>query len=219
MSFLVDNQHVNLADSLYYGYTSYNLISDNSHPNYTIVDTTPYIAISSGYHQLGLTQAGISSYLVNLSSYFESGGRYSVFVVDTLQHGQLKYVLYQDDYKTPDDSSKSQIRFLNLSPDAPSMDVWAFPNAGLDGTRVFTNQSYPLNSYGNVLNSQAFISMKAGAYYFIATESGTNNILLEGGMILRGKSIVTIYAKGLLSATSVEKKLDVGVIRYIPKTF
>src|SRR5450432_2499777 len=72
MSFLVDNQQVNLSDSLYYGYTSFNLISDNSHPNYTIVDTTPYVTISSGYHQLGLVQSGIASYLVNLSSYFES---------------------------------------------------------------------------------------------------------------------------------------------------
>ena len=219
MFVLIDDQHVSLADSLYYGFTSFNLISDYSHPNYTIIDTTPYVTISAGYHQLGLIQAGASSYLVNLSNYFGSGSRYSVFVVDTLQHGQLKSVLYEDKYNTPDDSSKSQVRFLNLSPDAPAMDVWAFKNAGPNGVKLFANQSYPLYSYGNVLNSQAFTTVDVGPYYFIATEAGTNNVLLEGGLILRGKSIVTIYAKGLVSATDGDRKLDVGIIRYIPKTF
>jgi len=219
MFVLLDNQQVSLADSLYYGFTSFNLISDSSHPNFTITDTTPYVTISAGYHQLGLVQAGSSSYLVNLSNYFGSGSKYSVFVIDTLQHGQLKSVLYEDKYNTPDDSSKSQIRFLNLSPDAPSMDVWAYPNAGLDGYKLFANQSFPLYSYGNILNSQAFTTIKAGPYYFIATEAGTNNVLLEGGLILPGKSVITIYAKGLLSVTTGDRKLDVGIIRYIPKTF
>ncbi|HMH33219.1 MAG TPA: DUF4397 domain-containing protein [Puia sp.] len=217
MNLFVDNQQVELQDSLSYGWTSFRIIQDNSHPNYTISDTTPYVSINSGYHQLGLSQTGPNNNLVNITNYFESGANYSVFIVDTVQHGQLKYVLFRD-HLDPPDSSKSQVRFVNLSVDAPPMDVWAFPNGGNDGYKIFSNQSYPLTSYGNLLNSESFVSVKAGPYYFIATVAGTSQILLEGGLILPGKSMATIYAKGLLSGTE-DQKLGVGIIRYIPKVF
>ena len=212
MSFFIDNQHIDLPDSLYYGNTIFTTILDSSYPNNPIRYTLPYLTIQSGYHQLSFGQVGMNGYLVNLNSYFKSGGNYSVFVVDTLQHGQLKYVLL-DDNLIPPDSSKCQIRFVNLSADAPGMDIWAFPDAGVNGFKIFSDQSYPLYSYNNILNSEAFTTLKAGPYYFIATVAGTNHILLEGGLKLPGRSVVTIYAKGLLSSSN-DQKLDVGVILY-----
>jgi hypothetical protein len=208
LNFFVDNQQVQLPDSLGYGSTEFFTLQ-----NYIYSDKTPYKNIEYGYKQLGFMTPGASNFLVSFNNYFQSGAKYSIFITDTVSHGQLRYVLLEDKF-TPSDSGKAQLRFLNLSPDAPPMDVWVFPNAGTSGYRLFTSRVYPAFDYSSIPEAQAFTTLPAIPYYIIATLAGTTQILLEGGLIVPSRSVITIYAKGLVSGTG-NNQLDVGIIQYI----
>jgi hypothetical protein len=214
LNFFIDDQAVQLPDSLTYGTTALFTLSNNPNPSNPLSGYTPYLSVNYGYRNLTVRMPGINNNLVNVGGYFEPGAKYSLFIADSLTHGQLQYVLLQDKYGFPD-STECQLRFLNLSPDAPPMDLWAFWKAGQYGTRIFTNSPFiPYNS-NTIPQVQAFSSIKAGPYYFIAAVSGTSNILLQGGLFLQGGSVVTIYAKGLVYGKGTNQ-LDVGVIQYLP---
>jgi hypothetical protein len=213
LNLFIDNQAVLLPDSLTYGMTTLFTLSHNNDPSNPLSGITHYMNISYGYRQMSFKMPGTINNLVSVNNYFEPGDKYSLFIADTLTHGQLQYVLLQDKVNYPD-SSKSQVRFINLSPDAPSMDVWGFFNAGTDGTKIFSNRGFIPYHNSTIPEVQSFTSIKAGPYYFIATEAGTGNIILEGGLILPGGSVVTIYARGLVSGTG-DKQIAVGVIEYV----
>lgn len=147
-----------------------------------------------------------------MNGYFEPGIAYSVFITDSLRHGQAQYVLLQDSLGKAD-SAQAQLRFINLSPDAPPMDIYAFYDAGQNGSEVFSNREYPAHNSGAIPELQKFVRIKAGPYYFYAVASGTNTVLLEGGLVLAANSVTTIYAKGWMNGTGTDA-LDVGIIRY-----
>jgi hypothetical protein len=214
ISFFVDNQQVQLTDSLAFGTTAFFNLANNAHPDNPLSGFTPYTDVSYGYRELefGFPHAGY--YVAEMKNYFEPGVKYSVFVADTLEHGQLQCVMLRDDLSILD-SGKAQIRFINLAPDAPAMDLWAFPYAvQADGYKLFSNRAFPIYDYNSVLTAQEFSIINAGPYYFAATVAGTPSILLQGGLIVPNQSVVTIYSKGLLSGTG-DKQLDVGVIEYL----
>ncbi|HVM87254.1 MAG TPA: DUF4397 domain-containing protein [Puia sp.] len=206
--FYVDDSLVPLPVSLLFGSTEFFPVENSENTN-----KTPYKYILSGYREIGFRKSGGNVYQVFFNQYFEAGSRYSIFLADTITHGQLKYIVLKDNTGLPD-STKSQIRFINLSPDAPAMDIWVFPDAGNDGYKLFTNRSYAVLDYSVLLESQTFKTINAGPYYFVATAAGTSDIIMEGGLILPGRSVITVYAKGLVS-TSGTDQLDVGVIEYI----
>jgi Domain of unknown function (DUF4397) len=213
LSFFLDNQQVQLPDSLSYGTTAFFNVANNPNPSNPLTGSTPYENVSYGYRQLGFGFPNTPSYLASMKNYFEPGAYYSVFIADTIEYGQLQCILMKDDL-TFLDSGKAQIRFVNLSPDAPGMDLWAFPDANTSaGYQLFSNRVFPVYNYGAVLESQQFSTINSGPYYFAAIQTGTSNVLLQGGLIVPNKSVVTIYAKGLLLGTG-EKQLDVGVIEY-----
>ena len=147
-----------------------------------------------------------------MNNYFKLGVNYSLFITDTITHGQAQCVLLQDNIGTSD-STHGQIRFLNLSPNSPPLDLYAFINAGAAGYKVFSSCGYLPNDNTSLVNAQSFSQIVAAPYYFIATQAGTDNIVLEGGFIVNAKSINTIYAKGFVGGTGVNA-VDVGIISY-----
>jgi len=208
----INNQKTFLLDSPFsYGETTYSSYINYGNEIAPVTIETPYINIPSGYQQLsfGISSENIST---SFSNYFQPGGSYSIFVTDTIEHGQLQCILLQDNIGKAD-STKGQIRFLNLSSDVPPLDVWAFPNAGQDGFKVFSNCSYLGDDFNSVLKSQSFSYLPAGPYYFIAAVAGTTQVLLEGGLIVRKQSINSIFTKGFVSGTN-ERTLGIGVISY-----
>ncbi|MBS1946879.1 MAG: DUF4397 domain-containing protein [Bacteroidetes bacterium] len=205
--FYIDDSLVALPSSLFFGNTEFFSLQNPGH-----TDKTPYMNILSGYRELCFKKNGGNNFQIHFNEYFEPGLRYSIFIADTVTHGQLKYLLLKDNIARPD-SGKAQLRFINLSPDAPPMDIWVFPNAGNVGYKLFTNRSYAVSNYTESIKSQIFTTIDAGPYYFVATQAGTYNIIMEGGLILAGRGVITIYAKGLLATTGLEQ-LDVGLIEY-----
>ena len=81
------------------------------------------------------------------------------------------------------------------------------------GAGIFSGCGYLPNDYNSVISGQSFIKMPVGAYYFVATQSETYNVVLEGGLIIKPQSVVTIYAKGFVGGSG-PNAVDVGVISY-----
>src|SRR5579862_181517 len=163
--FYVDNQQVHLPDSpLSFGTTTYATYINNSNQINPTVQTLPYIKIPTGYNKISLNSSSPSGYNL-MSNYFQNGANYSVFVTDTIIHGQFSSVILEDNIGLGDTSS-GQVRFLNLSPDAPALDVYAFADAGPNGYRVFSGCGYLPNDYSSLVNGESFTSMTYGPYYF-----------------------------------------------------
>ncbi|HLY69655.1 MAG TPA: DUF4397 domain-containing protein [Puia sp.] len=213
--FYVDNHFIPLPDSPFsFGTTTFHTyINAGNQINPTILNL-PYIKIPAGYRQLSFNSVSPDG-AFSMTSYFKLGVNYSIFIADTVAHGQAQCVLLQDNIGVTD-STHGLIRFINLSPDSPPMDLYAFIDAGMTGYKVFSNCGYLPNDNNSVVNAQSFSTIDAAPYYFIATETGTNNIILEGGLIINGKSVVTIYAKGFVAGTG-ENAVGVGVISYQQK--
>jgi hypothetical protein len=215
LQFFLNNKIISLADSpLSYGNTTFATYINNGNQINPDTAILPYINIPSGYQQLGFGSYDSHNIFTIFNSNFQSGGNYSVFITDTIKHGQITSVLLQDKIGASD-STKGQIRFLNLSPDAPPLDVWAYPNAGYNGYKIFSGCAYLPNDYNSLLSAQSFSLIDKGPYYFVATIAGTADIVLEGGLIIPGQSVVTIYAKGFVGGTG-NNEIGVGVIEYKP---
>ncbi len=196
----IGNTRISLPDSpLDYGSTTYSSYITGTNTLVPVTHTIPYIRIPSGFQQINFTTPSSSHFLVSVSNYFAAGNYYSVFVTDSSSHGQLPYVLIQDFIRATD-TSQAQIRFLNLSPDAPPMDIWAFPNAGVNGYKLFSNCAYLPTNDGQIQAADTFALIKPDPYYFVGAQAGTYNALISGGLIVRGQSISTIYSLGYLSS-------------------
>ena len=174
----------------------------------------PYINIATGYQQLGFGTHRNGDIYSNSNDEFQPGNSYSVFVTDTLKHGQLTTVFLHD-YIGKMDSTHGQFRFINLSPDAPALDLWAYLDAGANGIKVSANCAYLPNNFNSFVNAQTFSPIVAGPYFFIATEAGTSNIVLEGQLYIPPENVVTIYTKGYVGGVG-NNAIDVGVIQYQP---
>lgn len=215
LQFYLNNQPVSLPNApLSFGQTAYALYVNDANPYHPDTTLLPYINISSGYQQLGFGSYGSSDIFGILNNKFEPGNRYSIFITDTVHHGQITTVLLHD-FIGKTDSTKGQIRFLNLSPDAPALDLWAYLNAGPTGINLASNCAYIPNDFNSLINAQTFSPIEAGPYFFVASIAGTSNIVLQGQLYIPGKSIITIYTKGYLSGTGTNA-IDVGVIEYQP---
>lgn len=172
----------------------------------------PYINIEPGYQELSFGSAANRDIIGLVNSNFEPGASYSLFLTDTIVHGKVTSVLLKDNIGSSD-TSKSQIRFLNLSADTPPLDLWAYPDAGYTGYKIFSGCAYIPHDYNSFVNGQSFTKIDAGIYYFEAAIAGTSDVVLGGYLIINPKKVITIYTKGYLSGTGT-RALDVGVIQY-----
>jgi hypothetical protein len=213
LQFFVDNQIQLLPDTtLPSGKTSYTLqeipgVSGNT------TKKVPYIYLMNGYRQLNFALPTSRNYIATRNGYFSPNEKYSVFITDSIKHGQAQCVVLKDSLRVPD-SAWAQVRFINLSPGTPPMDIYVYYNAGPSGSKLFTGREYLPTHTSTINDAQRFARIRSGPYYFYATISGSHEVLLEGGLILPPGSVTTIFSKGWLYGIG-KSALDVGVIRYI----
>ena len=213
LQFYLNDKSISLPGSpISFGNTVYQSYILNPTSGRTDTLIMPYININPGFNDLEFRAVGNNSNVCSVNSHFDSGAIYSLFLVDTLIHGKVASVLLKDNFAEKD-SNKAQIRFLNLSPDAPPMDIWAFPNGGVNGYQLFSNCAYVPRDFNSFINAQNFTFIDKGPYFFIAAESGTSNVLLEGQLFIDANKLITIYAKGYVRGSGINT-LDVGVIQY-----
>jgi hypothetical protein len=215
LQFYLNSKPVALPDSpISYGKTVYASYIRNATTYFPDTALLPYINIPSGYQQIAFGSYGSRTLFSTINNKFEVGKNYSLFITDTIHHGQITTVLLED-HIAKTDSNSCQIRFLNLSPDAPPLDVWAYPNAGYDAYKIFSNCAYIPNDYNSFINAESFSVIPAGPYYFEATIAATCQVVLGGLLVIPRNNVVTIYSKGYLNGAG-QKAIDVGVIEYKP---
>ena len=97
LQFYLNNKLVTLPNSpLSYGKTVVATYINNANPYNPDTTILPYINIPAGYQQLEFGSYGSSDIFSNLNNKFEPGGSYSIFITDSIYHGQVTTVLLQD---------------------------------------------------------------------------------------------------------------------------
>ncbi|WP_421942928.1 DUF4397 domain-containing protein [Pedobacter sp.] len=149
-----------------------------------------YYGAYPGTRLFGIAKKDTLKYLSTLDVTLKPGVFYSAFVVDVLP--APKILVFEDDLKAPE-ADKAKVRFINLSPDAPALDLAI---QGKDAA-LFTAKAYK--------ESTAFISIDPSDNYTFQIKEGANvTATLPATKIEKGK-IYTLWAKGLKSKTDSTK--------------
>lgn len=177
IDFIVDRQRANNKD-------------------FTYTKDLGYYGAYPGTRLFGITKKDSIKYLATADVTLQSGLFYSAFVVDVLP--SPKILVVQDDLTAPA-TGKAKIRFINLSPDAPALDL------AVEGTSaaLVAGKAYK--------EASAFISIDPSASYnFQIKESNAITATLPATKIEAGK-IYTLWAKGLKSKTD-STKFGLGIL-------
>ena len=151
-----------------------------------------YTEIPDGTSEFAVTKKDSSRVLVKSSLNLKKGKFYSLFVTDV--PAKPAFSLFEDDLTVPA-ADKANVRFVNMSPDAGSLDL------GVTGqtTPVFTNVPFK--------GASAFTGIAPGAEVTFEIKEYTKTDVvarIEKVKIEKGK-IYTIWARGLRTATDSTK--------------
>ena len=164
-------------------------------PNGTVTGT--YLGVYPGDHLLEVKENSTAATFFHSNNItVAAGNAYSYFVYDTLKTGRFKGILLTSDRKINPASPTSKVRFLNLSPKAPALDLWLIRRVGAvvkDSLKIFsavpslTSVTAPdataLSAYTDVASSLAAGAAGPGTLvtdYIIRVKlAGTNIIILS----------------------------------------
>jgi hypothetical protein len=152
----------------------------------------PYSLINPGTYELSVSKKDSTRVFGKTNVDLKSGKVYSAFIADV--PAKTGFVLIEDDLTAPV-ADKANVRFVNMSPDAGSLDL------GITGTAT------PLFTKTNFKGATAFAAVTPGTEVnFEIKENTKTDVLakLEKVKIEKGK-IYTIWAKGLKAATDTTK--------------
>ncbi|HMJ70873.1 MAG TPA: DUF4397 domain-containing protein [Cyclobacteriaceae bacterium] len=140
------------------------VINNNS---FDYSDHTGYLRFLTGERMLEFGPYGANNVVADTTVKFEDGKAYSVFVVDNYDKADV--LVLSDDTSEPA-SGKAKVRFLNLSPDAPDVDLAIAGTDSASDSAVFTSQSFKEKS--------EFIEVEAKNYDFKVKMASGSDVLL-----------------------------------------
>ncbi len=144
-----------------------------------------YLNFTQGTSALQFTTQGTTTKLAERTFSVEGGKAYSVYVIN--QGTQFDTWLLKDSSALVSTDS-SRVRFINLSPDSPELDLVV---SGTTSPRLFGNHAYKTASQ--------FKSIKANTYSFdIVKADGTVLATVSGNILATGK-YYSIIAQGFTS--------------------
>jgi len=148
----------------------------------------PYFNIYSGTRGIGIFKDQTRDSLRTGKLIAQAGKIYSLYVVG--QAPNHEFLTIQDSLTKPS-TGKAQIRFLNLSVNAPALKL----NYGVDST-LFNNITYKGHS--------AFVEIPGDKNYnfTISTATGTGNSAVETNVKVESNRIYTVWAKGIYDNTT-----------------
>jgi|SRR5688572_8279410 len=144
-------------------------------------DYTGYLNFYTGNRHFKVNPFNASNALVDTTVNFVDGGFYSVFIVNNLSN--VETLTVRDSASAPAEG-KAKIRFINLSPDATSLDV-----SVNESTPLFTAQAFKQPS--------EFVEVDASASSFaVKTAGGSDELVSVSDINLRTGRFYTIIARG-----------------------
>jgi hypothetical protein len=143
-------------------------------------DYSGYLNFYTGSRKLKFSSVNAANPLVDTVFDVAEGKAYSIFVINRLAN--IETLVVQDSAATPA-SGKAMVRFVNLSPDAPAIDV-----ASTDGS-LFTNTSFK--------QATAFRELDAKTYSFDVKSAASGEVLLTAkDVVVRPGGFYTIVTRG-----------------------
>ena len=141
-------------------------------------DHTGYLRFFAGNRTLQIGPAGANNVVADTTMKFEDGKAYSVFFVDTFNKVDL---LVLDDNTDSPAAGKAKVRFLNLSPDAPDVDLQV------------ADTGAPLATGVSFKEPTGFTEIDANKYAFqVKASSGDVLLSLPNTVLLDGWSYTVI---------------------------
>lgn len=157
-----------------------------------------YLNLFPGNRTLSIAKKGGNKALAYKNYNLASGVGYSIFILDTLNTNDKKYLFVEDNLSAPA-TDKAKVRFINLSKDAPALSLKV---RGKD-TALFTNKAfYQYTNYTTVDPAESLT--------FDINEGTTLKTSLANVKIEKGK-IYTVYAKGISTAAIDSLKLGAAI--------
>lgn len=149
----------------------------------TFPNNTPYLSVEKGNRNIKVNVAGTSTTVIEESLNLDANKNYSIFAVGAVAN--LTPLVLEDDLTTPA-NGKSHVRFLHLSPDAPSVDITT-----QEGIVIFGNISFK--------EFTPFTPINSGTYNLQVRLAGTETVVLDLNNIqAESGKIYTVFAKGFV---------------------
>jgi hypothetical protein len=159
----------------------------------TFPNNTGYLSVNAGTRNVKVNVTGTSTTVINADLSIVKDKNYSVFAINKV--ATLGAIVIEDNLATPA-SGKAHIRFLHLSPGAPSVTVGVLNGATF--TPVFSNRAFETQATATV--NAAFTPVDAGTYTFDVRVAGTTtSVLTLPGIVLQAGKIYTVYARGIVA--------------------
>jgi hypothetical protein len=151
-------------------------------------DYTGYLNFYTGDRNFKINSFNATNTLVDTTMNFVDGGFYSLFIVNNLTN--VETLAVRDSSATPG-SGKAKVRFINLSPDAPALDVIY----GDSASALFAGQVFKTSS--------DFVEVDANASSFAIKIAGGNDELVSVSDInIREGAFYTIITRGFVTPPS-----------------
>lgn len=159
-----------------------------------------YLNLYPGNRKLSIKKTGSQTDLLAQELTLKDYIGYSLFVIDKLE--TVKFLFLEDDLAAPA-TGKAKVRFVNLSPDAPALNLAI---AGKE-TDLVTNKLFKEYSTFIEIDAAEKVTFNVKNKETGAPETSIADVKVQAG------GIYTIWVKGLKSATD-DKKLGVAVFQH-----
>ncbi len=146
-------------------------------------DYSNYLNFYSGDRNLTFTDANNVATVLDTTLNFETGDTYSLFIADSLR--SIEMIQVRDSFPSMADG-ETMVRFAHLSPDAPSIDIYA------NETKILSDRSFKdVSDFKLVGSGRSTLEIKA---------AGTDEVLLTiPGVELHDEEYYTIAVNGFVS--------------------
>jgi len=127
--------------------------------------------------------------IFSIDTLLKNNLHYTLFISGFRATNTLKYILTTDSASVPK-GGRGKIRFINVSPNSPNLDVAA------NGTAAFTSQAY--------MKPSKYIEFPVGNYTFTVNPTGQPTTLLQTSLptvTVQDGKIYTLYSRGVVGRT------------------
>lgn len=147
----------------------------------------PYVDLVPGLNQIIMTTTGTTNVLIDTTVFFQQDLFYSIFVMNTLAN--IQPLVLTDNLELPG-STNANIRFINLSPNSPPVNIQAQGKA---------TPWFPFYSFGQAAD---FRPVTSGAYNIDMISTVSSQVLLTApDVTLTQGNIYTLISNGLVGGS------------------
>ena len=180
------------------GLATYNIYLNSSKMNSAALPlggTVPYAQVLSNTYDLKFTTAVNTESLLTKSIVLAENSNYSYFLIGV--PGQLDLISFKDNLSVA--SEKASLRFINLSPDAPALDL-----AIKEKSNLISNQAYK--------QANEFLQVEPGTFDLDIKDKSTGSVKTTLNVTLVAGRYYTIIVRGMVNPSEIQQPLAAQLI-------